>query len=337
MDRGTLAVIFSCTKVIESLAVAILVNRGLLRYDEPISTYWPEFGERVSKTVTVGDLMAHQAGVSRVSRATTVEEGVKIFSDPLLLQKELNENEPEWIPTSPPTRQLYHALTRGLYANEIVRRVDGREIGKLIQEEVLSKLEQDDATCFHIGCPAELQHRVTRHVEVQSKAFLVMRLILNLLLPKSLLGAVFDLDMDTVHPFEFELIKVAMEGPQRRAFTLCTDGPKSAAGIANNRTLRTLPFASAFGITNAHTLARIGNIIVSDRSVLSKEGLDEALDVKLPVLKDEAFVEHYECQNVAGDLIVLNSLAVEGGLAGREWADPYLFLTQEPKARLPTL
>ncbi|KAJ5091994.1 hypothetical protein NUU61_006864 [Penicillium alfredii] len=40
----TVTVAWSCSKVVTSLAVVILIDRGLLDPNEKVSTYWPEFG-----------------------------------------------------------------------------------------------------------------------------------------------------------------------------------------------------------------------------------------------------------------------------------------------------
>ena len=43
-----------------------LVDRGLLSYDEPVATYWPEFGANGKDTITVRDVLRHRAGLSHL-------------------------------------------------------------------------------------------------------------------------------------------------------------------------------------------------------------------------------------------------------------------------------
>ena len=45
MDELTRTTVFSSTKVVESLCIALLADRGLLRYGEPVATYWPAFAQ----------------------------------------------------------------------------------------------------------------------------------------------------------------------------------------------------------------------------------------------------------------------------------------------------
>src|SRR5829696_4716565 len=42
-DRSTLQLVFSTTKGITAIAVAMCVERGLLDYDATVAAYWPEF------------------------------------------------------------------------------------------------------------------------------------------------------------------------------------------------------------------------------------------------------------------------------------------------------
>ena len=51
----TMAMSFSTTKGVVATTVHRLVDRGLIDYDEPVATYWPEFaaaGKHASRCVT---------------------------------------------------------------------------------------------------------------------------------------------------------------------------------------------------------------------------------------------------------------------------------------------
>ena len=43
-DANSLQVIFSSSKVFTSVAVALMVEQGLVKYSDPIAKLWPEFG-----------------------------------------------------------------------------------------------------------------------------------------------------------------------------------------------------------------------------------------------------------------------------------------------------
>ena len=61
-DRDTLQLVFSTTKGIVSIAVAMCVQRGLLDYNEKVASYWPEFAAAGKQDITVAQLSAHRAG-----------------------------------------------------------------------------------------------------------------------------------------------------------------------------------------------------------------------------------------------------------------------------------
>lgn len=56
--------------------------------------------------------------------------------------------------------QGYHAVTRGWYLNEIVRRIDPlhRTIGKIIREDIMPHIPGFE---FYLGLPEDLEHRVS--------------------------------------------------------------------------------------------------------------------------------------------------------------------------------
>lgn len=47
-------------KAICALSLAMLVDRGLLRYDDLVTKYWPEFGKHGKENVTVKMLASHE-------------------------------------------------------------------------------------------------------------------------------------------------------------------------------------------------------------------------------------------------------------------------------------
>ena len=59
----TLIVVFSCSKGAVALCAHLLADRGLLDFNAPVTTYWPEFGGNGKEPTTVGMLLNHQAGV----------------------------------------------------------------------------------------------------------------------------------------------------------------------------------------------------------------------------------------------------------------------------------
>jgi CubicO group peptidase (beta-lactamase class C family) len=147
----TLQLVFSCTKGITSLAVAMCVDRGLLRYDAPVSQYWPEFAQHGKSDATVGQLLSHQTGLFTVEGDVSLEEAL----DWNHMVERLAGTKPRFPIGS---THGYQAITFGWLAGELVRRVDGRSIGAFVQEEISGPLGIE----FYIGLPESEQSRVGR-------------------------------------------------------------------------------------------------------------------------------------------------------------------------------
>ncbi|KAI8347347.1 beta-lactamase/transpeptidase-like protein [Blakeslea trispora] len=122
--KNTLQMVFSCSKALSSIVIAQLVEKGLLSYDEKISTYWPEFAKGNKENVTISDLMRHMAGVGALDQPLSLANVTdpKVFADLLASQP----HNFDGVPT-----HAYHAITQGWYQNEIIRRVTG---GKTIDD-----------------------------------------------------------------------------------------------------------------------------------------------------------------------------------------------------------
>jgi len=150
-DDNTLQVVFSTTKGITAIAVAMCVERGLLQYDEKVVTYWPEFGAHGKHGLTVAQLLAHRGGLYTVDGEITLEEALHWDT----VTSRLADTKPLFEPNS---THGYHALTYGWLAGELVRRVTGRSLGTFVQEEIVQPLGVE----FWIGLPAEHEPRVAR-------------------------------------------------------------------------------------------------------------------------------------------------------------------------------
>ena len=131
----TMVVTYSTTKGLAAMAVALAHSRGLIDYEERVSTYWPEFAQNGKENITVRQLLSHQAGLfafdEPVDKSTVAD--LDRLADVMARQK------PAW---EPGTRQAYHAITLGFYEGELIRRVDPRHrsIGQFFQDEIATPL-----------------------------------------------------------------------------------------------------------------------------------------------------------------------------------------------------
>lgn len=72
--EDTVVVMFSTTKGVSSLALALAHSRGLLDYDAPVAAYWPEFAWRGKGEITVRQLLSHQAGLPVLDIPLTIAD-----------------------------------------------------------------------------------------------------------------------------------------------------------------------------------------------------------------------------------------------------------------------
>jgi CubicO group peptidase (beta-lactamase class C family) len=188
-ERDTLVNVFSTTKGIASIALAVAHSRGLLDYDAAVATYWPEFAAQGKQHVTVRQLLSHQAGLAAIDRPLDLDT----LADLDLLADALAEQAPAW---QPGVRHGYHGVTLGWYEGELLRRVDPdrRSLGRFFAEEVAAPLGID----CHIGVPDDLDASrfATVHGFHPAEMLLHMhelppRFVLAFLNPRSLTGRAF--------------------------------------------------------------------------------------------------------------------------------------------------
>ncbi len=151
--RDTLVNVWSASKGVTSLACAVLVDRGLLSYDDPVARHWPEFAAAGKQDITVGQILSHQSGVNGFAEPTVLED----LYDWTRATSRLAAQAPFW---EPGTAASYHALTHGFLAGEVIRRITGQSPGAFIRTAIAGPLAAD----FHIGLADALEPRVAEIV-----------------------------------------------------------------------------------------------------------------------------------------------------------------------------
>ncbi len=148
-ERDTMVVVHSATKGLAAMTLALAHSRGWLDYDERVATYWPEFAQQGKETITVRQLLAHQAGLFAFDEP--VDRGVVADLDRLATV--MARHKPAW---EPGTRLAYHALTLGFYEGELMRRIDPRHrtLGQFFHDEIAAPLGED----VYIRLPEEISN-----------------------------------------------------------------------------------------------------------------------------------------------------------------------------------
>src|SRR5579862_6930909 len=150
VDPDTLFMLSSTTKGVTSTCMHVLVEKHKLDYDMPIVKVWPEFGAHGKELATLRHALTHQTGVPQTPAGYT----------------------PEWLPEWDKMcrgiadltpmfpigqRTAYHSLNFGYINGEILRRVDGRPIGRFLQDEICKPLKIDG---LYLGVPDSELRRV---------------------------------------------------------------------------------------------------------------------------------------------------------------------------------
>src|SRR6478609_6196713 len=137
-ERDTMVLVYSATKGLAAMTLALAHSRGWLDYEERVAAYWPEFAQQGKERITVRQLLAHQAGLFALDEP--VDRAV--VSNPDRLAFVLARQRPAW---APGTRQAYHAITLGYYESELLRRIDKqhRTVGRFFQDEIATPLGLD--------------------------------------------------------------------------------------------------------------------------------------------------------------------------------------------------
>ena len=207
-EEDTMVVVWSATKGLAAMTLALAHSRGWLDYEERVCTYWPEFAQQGKETISVRQLLAHQAGLFAFDEP--VDRDVIADLDRLAIV--LARQKPAW---PPGTRQAYHAISLGFYEGELLRRVDPmhRSLGEFFQDEIASPLEMD----FYIRLPERIPN--SRLATLVSPTFfelllgLPIRLTLATLYPRSNIykalirnpGSALTLDKKRIYARNFEV------------------------------------------------------------------------------------------------------------------------------------
>ena len=151
--HDTVTLCFSTGKGVASTVIHRLADRGLIDYDQPVATYWPEFAAAGKARITVRQLMTHRAGLHNVRGVAPSRENLL---DADGLTRALAAAAPD------PRRYRgpgYHAVTYGNLVAEVAQRVTGKDFTTLLTEEVAEPLGVDEFW-FHV--PHDHRVRIAR-------------------------------------------------------------------------------------------------------------------------------------------------------------------------------
>jgi CubicO group peptidase (beta-lactamase class C family) len=150
LRRDSLTGVYSVSKGIAALTIASLIERGRLDLDAQVTDCWPQFGSHGKAETTVGDLLAHRAGLPALATGRFAMSAWLEQSETGAAQ--LAAQRPLWVPGS---AFGYHALTIGVLMEELVRRTTGRSLQEEYEQTVRAPRDAD----FFLGLPEDLDVR----------------------------------------------------------------------------------------------------------------------------------------------------------------------------------
>jgi CubicO group peptidase (beta-lactamase class C family) len=150
-ESDTMAMSFSTTKGVIATTVHRLVDRGLIDYDEPVATYWPEFGAAGKEGIAVRHLLNHSAGLHQLR--DVISDAYEMLDWDLVCAR-LAAEKPRY-PAG--TRHGYHGLTYGFLLGEVIQRVTGMTVHEAVDTEIVKPLDLDGMS---IGAPPDQRDRI---------------------------------------------------------------------------------------------------------------------------------------------------------------------------------
>jgi CubicO group peptidase (beta-lactamase class C family) len=148
--EDTLSLSYSTSKGVASTLMHMLVDRGLIDYDDPVSRYWPEFARAGKAEITLRHVMCHEAGLYQVR--SMVDHARRMLDWDYMV-----EALGDAIPVHAPGRAHgYHGFTYGWLVGELIQRVTGKPFSELVQSEIARPLGLDG---LFIGLPAAQMKR----------------------------------------------------------------------------------------------------------------------------------------------------------------------------------
>ena len=142
--------LFRQPKGIASTLLHILVDQGLLDYNDPVSKHWPEFGQKGKKDITVRQLLCHEACLFHIREM--IDDAEQMLDWNFMIGA-IERARPVHTPGQ---HNGYHALTYGWLIGELIHRVTNQPFEQVLLEKLSKPLGLDG---LFVGMPSEQNKR----------------------------------------------------------------------------------------------------------------------------------------------------------------------------------
>ena len=132
--------LFSASKAITAMLVHQMSKEGLIKLHDPVAEYIPKFGTKGKQFITVGEVLAHKAGIPTIEQD---EPDPSMLWDWDGVIDILSNAQPR---RDARTAQAYHAITGGFILGEIMRRVTGQSLKDIYKQRLQAPMGADYMT-----------------------------------------------------------------------------------------------------------------------------------------------------------------------------------------------
>lgn len=144
--EDTIVLIWSATKGLGSACLLHVLQEEEIELERRVGEFWPEFAQAGKASITLAQLLSHQAGLAALDRKVDILDYDGVIDA-------LEKQEPNW---PPGTAHGYHSRTFGFLLDELARRITGARISQYWRTIFAEPLALD----FWIGLPENQNARV---------------------------------------------------------------------------------------------------------------------------------------------------------------------------------
>lgn len=130
--------IFSASKPFIGVLVWQLIERGQLGLDDPVSAYWPEFAQGGKQHITVRQILTHRSGLPVASSGPGDVLAMRDWHRSI---RRIERARPRYEPGTDPA---YQYVIYGFMLGELVQRVTGLPLRRVMDAELLRPLDLTD-------------------------------------------------------------------------------------------------------------------------------------------------------------------------------------------------
>lgn len=128
-ERETLVPVASSGKIIINMCAFWAIDKGFIDLDQPIATYWPEFGAAGKDRILVRNIFSHSTGIPHLDD----KPGFDVLDDWDEVIRRVEAQAPWW---EPGTQSGYCPYIYGHLVGELLKRATGRTLQDIFQKEL---------------------------------------------------------------------------------------------------------------------------------------------------------------------------------------------------------